>query len=920
MRPRVCAQAAANSSQNTGSATISCRRRGSQLIVQLVGIAVLGFWSLPRAAAQAPVGGEFQISSFTSGHQTAPMVSHDPSGGFVVSWHAYGQDGSDWGVFGQRFSSDGLPAGGEFQVNSYTSGRQRYAWVSHEPSTGAFVVAWESNGQDGNSYGLLGQRFSSGGLPVAGEFHVNSYTTGPQRSASVSHDSTGSFVVSWHAYGQDGSGWGVFGQRFSSDGLLLAGEFQVNSYTSGGQRFPLVSHYGLGDFVVVWDGFGQDGNSYGVFGQRFSSDGIPLAGEFQINSHTTGYQGRGAVSGSPMEGFLVVWGDSSGEDGSGWGIFGQRFGSDGSPAGGEFQVNSNTNDSQRFPAVSSNTSDGGFVVAWEGTNQDGSGIGVLGRRFGTDGLPVAHDFQVNSYTTADQGSPAVSHDPSGGFVIGWKDSGGSNNGIFGQRWRSIPTLSIAPISADQAEGDVGNLGFTFAVTRTGDTSGTASVGYLVTGSGGNPADANDFGGSLPSGTVDFEATDATEIITVDVSGDTDVEMDEGFAVTLSNAVDATIGTGAADGTIRNDDTLLSIAPDSSDQAEGDAGTTGFTFTVTRTGDISGVSSANYVVAGTGGSPADAADFGGTLPSGTVSFSATDTEETITVDVSGDSDGESDEDFRVTLDSPSGATLGAPTAEGTIRNDDGALSISADAADLDEGDSGTTIFWFTVTRTGDTSVPAMAEYAVSGGSGDPAEASDFGGVFPSGTVSFSIAETEQTIGVDVAGDTAVESDEGFLVTLSNPSRAITIDSATADGTIRNDDTELEVDPGSPVFEACSGAGLRLTVVRRGDLDGAASVDYAVTGLGPNPAAPEDFLGDTYPTGTVEFAEQESEQALDFLVAHDNLDEGDEEFRVTFSDPVGASLATPTVDGVIVDDDNANTIFFACFETGDAMEWE
>ena len=115
-------------------------------------------------------------------------------------------------------------------------------------------------------------------------------------------------------------------------------------------------------------------------------------------------------------------------------------------------------------------------------------------------------------------------------------------------------------------------------------------------------------------------------------------------------------------------TNLSIAPDNAIQAEGNAGITDFTFTVTRSGDTSGPTDVDFAVTG----DADAADFGGILPSGTVSFVAGETTKTITVGVSGDVDAEADETFTVTLaNATGGASIVAATAEGTIQNDDAA---------------------------------------------------------------------------------------------------------------------------------------------------------------------------------------------------------------------------------------------------------
>ena len=93
------------------------------------------------------------------------------------------------------------------------------------------------------------------------------------------------------------------------------------------------------------------------------------------------------------------------------------------------------------------------------------------------------------------------------------------------------------------------------MNRTGDTSGLASVNFAVSGSGTNPANAADFGGALPSGSVNFAANETTKTITVNVSGDTLAENDEGFKVTLSKATNAMFDPAAtvATGTIQNDD-------------------------------------------------------------------------------------------------------------------------------------------------------------------------------------------------------------------------------------------------------------------------------------------------------------------------------------------------------------------------------
>jgi hypothetical protein len=488
------------------------------------------------------------------------------------------------------------------------------------------------------------------------------------------------------------------------------------------------------------------------------------------------------------------------------------------------------------------------------------------------------------------------------------------------------TLAIAPLDAVKAEGNAGLTAFTFTVTRGGDTTGTSSVNYAVTGIGGSPAAASDFeGGVLPSGSVSFAAGETSQTITVNVAGDTTVEANEGFAVTLSGASPPdTITTSTAGGTIQNDDVAagatLAIAALDAVKAEGNAGLTAFTFTVTRGGVTTGTSTVNFAVTGSGASPAAATDFdGGSLPSGSVSFAAGETSKTITVNVAGDIAVEADEGFTVTLSGASAPdVITTATANGTILNDDVAAGATLAIAALDatkaEGNAGLTAFTFTVTRGGDTTGTSSVNYAVTGSGGSPAAATDFdGGVLPTGTVVFAAGEISQTITVNVAGDVAVEANEGFIVTLSGASPPDTITTATAIGSILNDDavagTTLAIAAIDSVkAEGNAGStGFVFTVTRSGDTSGTTTVNFAVTGSGASPASGSDISGGVLPSGTITFTAGQTSQTLTVNVAGDTTVEADEGFTVTLSNPSApATITTATATGTILNDDVAAAV--------------
>jgi hypothetical protein len=269
------------------------------------------------------------------------------------------QDGSDAGVFGRRWNASGVAIGVEFQVNVYTPGSQTIPAVAVD-SSGDFVVAWSDTGLDGNQQGVFARRFSAAGVALDVAFQVNSYTQLVQFSPAVDLEPDGDFVVAWISP-QDGSGYGIMGQRFSSAGVRLGPEFQINSHFTFDQVFPAVAAEADGDFTVVWASEGQDGSGDSVVGRRFDSSGAPQA-EFQVNQFTNSDQTRPAIAGEPDGDFWVVW-DSAGQDGHSRGIVARRFKESRLAASGEFVVNTITQYIQTAPAVAADL-DGDFVVAW----------------------------------------------------------------------------------------------------------------------------------------------------------------------------------------------------------------------------------------------------------------------------------------------------------------------------------------------------------------------------------------------------------------------------------------------------------------------------------------------------------------------------------------------------------------------------
>jgi len=337
----------------------------------------MGVYGQRFKAGGRPVKGEFQVNTYTPEYQFDAAVAMLTGGGFVVVWYSDGQDGSSLGIYGQRYRANGSPAGSEFPVNTTTQNIQQWPSVAGL-ADGGFVVTWSSN--DGDQYGVYGQRFRPRGQPRGGEFRVNTTTVDDQQRPSVAGFADGTFVVVWESQAQDyGGTWGVYGQRFRANGTPLGGEFRVNNRRKDDQWNPSIAKLADGGFVVVWEATGQDGSGQGIFARRYDANKKPVGNEFQVNTYTQDDQQYPSVAGLANGGFVVTW-TSWLQDGSGQGVYGQRYGADGNPAGAEFPVNTNTVDDQQNSSVTGLTN-GNFVVAWESYAQDGHFWGVYGQRF-----------------------------------------------------------------------------------------------------------------------------------------------------------------------------------------------------------------------------------------------------------------------------------------------------------------------------------------------------------------------------------------------------------------------------------------------------------------------------------------------------------------------------------------------------------
>jgi hypothetical protein len=213
------------------------------------------------------------------------------------------------------------------------------------------------------------------------------------------------------------------------------------------------------------------------------------------------------------------------------------------------------------------------------------------------------------------------------------------------------------------------------------------------------------------------------------------------------------------------------------------------------------------VAGTAASSTDFIAAGGT-----VRIPAGQTKVTIPVAIVGDRVVEQAETFSVRIASIEGATGVGAAATVTVQDNDvnSGPAVSIANASLAEGHFGTPVMRFNVTLAAASKVQTSVSYLTANGTAIAGE--DY--FAASGSVTFQPGQISKTIDVRLAGDTRVEQDETFTITLRNPV-GLTLGAATATGTIVNDDSSTPTPPVPPTPPApppptAGAAGFQITV--------------------------------------------------------------------------------------------------------------
>jgi hypothetical protein len=311
---------------------------------------------------------EFAVTNFVG--LTEPDVAGLTGGQFVVVWTQQPVSG-DTLIFGQRYSSNGDPLGDVFAASN-VGGPVFSPAVASRSDNGSFVVAYEGVPTSDSHHHVFARRFNSNGSPVGLEINVDDGLLGENTQPAIMAWS-GGFDVAWtNEYPSQNISKDIYARRFNVSGVQVGFDLHVNNtYTTGSQDSPAIAGKGDGSFVVTWRTNGQDGDLDSIRARRYAPTGVPSTA-FGVNTFTTGHQSGPRVAVDDDGGFMIVW-QSVGQDGDSTGVYAQRYDEGGHLFGGEFRVNAATTGTQYAPAVAGRGS-ATYSFVWTAPDADGTGI------------------------------------------------------------------------------------------------------------------------------------------------------------------------------------------------------------------------------------------------------------------------------------------------------------------------------------------------------------------------------------------------------------------------------------------------------------------------------------------------------------------------------------------------------------------
>ncbi|MDX9701943.1 MAG: hypothetical protein RBU23_02750 [Candidatus Auribacterota bacterium] len=378
--------------------------------------------------------------------------------------------------------------GPELSINTTTANIQNSPRIASDGTN--YLIAWTSNKQDGDEYGIFARLYTKNGIPLTPEFQVNTYTIASQSEPQVASNGS-NYLVTWKSANEYGTLAGIVGQYIDNDGALLGSPFQISnrnysnfsSLASNGTNYMITFVYNSGGTyylavrivyssssistelsvmtltgVCAGTSIASDGTNYIVSASQILPTSDPMTAKEEIyyrllngssGAHLTtprivstvnqayyydgDYEPKSHTVAFAGGRYIVAWLSNdyySLPEEYLYNIYYRYIDLSGRRIGSEQLLNSDTDKSQYYPAICLIPYQG-VIAVWQTTGYTISDI--LARPFKSTGESYTNEFLVNTYTIGIQRYPKVASASGSTVFIVWEsiNQDGDASGIFG---------------------------------------------------------------------------------------------------------------------------------------------------------------------------------------------------------------------------------------------------------------------------------------------------------------------------------------------------------------------------------------------------------------------------------------------------------------------------------------------------------
>ncbi len=314
----------------------------------------------------------------------------------------------------------------DYKISDDTVGYQQDYPVVAMNRYGCAVICWQDYRAGG--FRLYMQLVDAKGIPVGKNLPVSpNPQPGFQEAADVAVDDRGHFVVTW--MDEREGNMNIYAQRFAANGAPIGWWFKVNEDESANsQRVPAIAMNGAGDFVICWHDWTNN-----IFAQRYRSDGSPLGSNFQVNGPATKYCDFPDVAMKEDGSFLIAWQDVRNNNVFSQ-IYARWFDADGAAVGDDFLVSLDSIEkSHQSPAIALHEN-GRLMICYMIYSLRRT---VYAHIYNPDGSSSIEYFVIpESGALSEHWGPDVATTINGGFSVVWHSDQNGTYDIWGKNFNA----------------------------------------------------------------------------------------------------------------------------------------------------------------------------------------------------------------------------------------------------------------------------------------------------------------------------------------------------------------------------------------------------------------------------------------------------------------------------------------------------